>query len=84
MSAPRDHDGNVIDLDRRLERAIGRVQCSACKAPKALAPCRHVIVTDERIVISKDEWRRLTDELAELRTLEADVIDGEIAKRLRS
>jgi hypothetical protein len=67
--------GTRPDLDTRLERALARVNCGACRAPKALGDCRHAIVTDERVVLSRAEWQRLVDELTTLRTLDAQLED---------
>ena len=45
-------------------------ECSLCHIPKATGRCPHVILTDESVTMSRWVWERLTDELADLRTLE--------------
>ncbi len=72
MSTKRDADDRIIDVNRRVERALGRVSCGACRAPKATGKCPHVIVTDERVIVSKARWLAVEHGLVALRKLAGD------------
>lgn len=51
--------------------------CAVCGVTIATDGCRHIGDIDgDRIIMSNDEWRRLTDELTRLRTLEGSLEGG--------
>lgn len=70
--------GTRPDLDTRLERALARVGCGACRTPKALGDCPHAIVTDERVVLSRAEWERLVKGTGGVTRWVATTPDGQL------
>jgi len=50
-------------------------QCALCGTEIALYPCTHALVTDTQVSMSRQEWTRLTAELNQLRTENAQLVE---------